>query len=130
MMKQLLCILTVMISTQVFSQIKTDEGQFQIIVKGNNTVTVNNTIVSLDELKGQIKQHYLKNTANSYVSLKIDSETLMGTVVDIRKTIQEVLELLWNGVAMKKFKRSYDELTESQQQKIHQIYPRKYKIKT
>jgi biopolymer transport protein ExbD len=102
---------------------QTKASHLQITIEGKSTLKVNNVEVSLDEIKEIIKKHYQKHTFNSSISLKVDGETLMATISDLKKEIRKIVNTLRNELALKKFKRTYDELTQEQQQVMRKIYP-------
>lgn len=79
--------------------------------------------MTLDELKAALKTYYQTNKKGSTISLTVDSETNMGSVRDVKDAIGEVVASLCNELAVKLHKRSFDELTELQQQEIKKIYP-------
>lgn len=95
----------------------------QITIEGKNTLKINNVKVSSDELNEILKKHYQKHTFNSSISLRVHSETLMVTISDLKKEIQKVANTLRNELAVKKFNRPYNELTQKQQEVIKKTYP-------
>ncbi len=97
----------------------------QIHIKAQDEISVNNKEVSFGELLQETKKYVQESTSNTLIALKTEENISKQFIMAIKKEISKIIYIVRNEVAIKKYQRSFEELTKTEQEEIQKNYPEK-----
>lgn len=95
----------------------------KVYLSTESQIFIDDTKVTLPELKYKINEYVLKNKSESIISLKYERETFYQTYIDVQNAIVGEIRALRDQLAQEKFNSKLNELNNKQRDTIRKIYP-------
>lgn len=101
------------------------ENVFEILIGANNTLLVEDKLEKLTHLKNLTKNFIVNHKEIGIISLQNDRGADYNLYTEIQNIIRTAYKEVRNEYALKTYNKSYDELSEEQQEMVRTIYPQK-----
>ncbi|WP_430411801.1 hypothetical protein [Kordia sp.] len=97
----------------------------KIHIKAQDEIIIQDKMVSFGELLQEVKTYVKKNMSNTIIALKVEENISKQFITAIKNQIGTVINTFRDELAMKKYQRSFNELSKNEQEEIQKTYPEK-----
>ena len=105
------------------------ENVLWVSVNSDNVIFVNEEEKIIDELSEIIRSYMIENKSKAIISLGSERGTAYKTYLEVENTIISEIEFLRTELALEKYDKSLDDLSEDELNEIKRIYPMNISIK-
>ncbi|WP_046756179.1 hypothetical protein [Kordia jejudonensis] len=97
----------------------------KIHIKAQDEIIVHGKAVSFGELLQEVKKYMQKSSTDALIALKVKQGISKQFIQAIKQQISKTIDELQKELSLEKFQRSFNQLTEAEQQEILKVYPKK-----